>query len=240
MNSHGDEDENSGKAFLSSLNKQLVAAEKTITQLKSEVNAQNEKITDLNADLQEKNELVTAMQKELEDSRAKCEELSKSQIEAVAASESSLEVSKKLVEKLQCELEDVNQEFSVLQSDSESLRRQQEQFHVVATENSELKEQLNHSQAEERRLYRCVEEVKVELEQLSGSTMELMEELQISHGLQQEQKIELETLKNVKYVKGEAKQEMGKLRSALTGECVIVWYCMCSNYHTDYIDNNTM
>lgn len=203
-----------------------MAAEKTITQLKSEVNAQNEKITDLNADLQEKNELVTAMQKELEDSRAKCEELSKSQIEAVAASESSLEVSKKLVEKLQCELEDVNQEFSVLQSDSESLRRQQEQFHVVATENSELKQQLNHSQAEERRLYRCVEEVKVELEQLSGSTMELMEELQISHGLQQEQKIELETLKNVKYVKGEAKQEMGKLRSALTGECVIVWYCM--------------
>ncbi|XP_015765530.1 PREDICTED: thyroid receptor-interacting protein 11-like isoform X1 [Acropora digitifera] len=215
-NSHGDEDENSGKAFLSSLNKQLVAAEKTITQLKSEVNAQNEKITDLNADLQEKNELVTAMQKELDDSHAKCEELSKSQIEAVAASESSLEVSKKLVEKLQCELEDVNQEFSVLQSDSESLRRQQEQFHVVATENSELKQQLNHSQAEERRLYRCVEEVKVELEQLSGSTMELMEELQISHGLQQEQKIELETLKNVKYVKGEAKQEMGKLRSALT------------------------
>ncbi|XP_074630260.1 uncharacterized protein LOC141889029 isoform X2 [Acropora palmata] len=212
---HADDDEDSSKAFSSSLNKQLVAAEKTITQLKSEINAQNETIKALNVDLQEKNELVTAMQKELDDSHAKCEELSKSQIEAVAASESSLEGSKKLVEKLQCELEDVNQELSVLQSDSESLRRQQEQFHVVATENSELKQQLNHSQAEERRLYRCVEEVKVELEQLSGSTMELMEELQISHGLQQEQKIELETLKNVKYVKGEAKQEMGKLRSAL-------------------------
>lgn len=214
-NSHADDDEDSGKAFSSSLNKQLVAAEKTIAQLKSEINAQNETIKALNVDLQEKNELVTAMQKELDDSHAKCEELSKSQIEAVAASESSLEVSKKLVEKLQCELEDVNQELSVLQGDPESPRRQQEQFHVLATENSELKQQLNHSQAEERRLYRCVEEVKVELEQLSGSTMELMEELQISHGLQQEQKIELETLKNVKYVKGEAKQEMGKLRSAL-------------------------
>lgn len=203
------------KVFSSSLKEQLVAAEKSIIQLKSEVQIQDERIKVLNNELQEKKDTIEAVQKDLDKSQAKYEELNKSHIDTMSTSENSLEVSKKYVEKLQTELKDLNQELIGLQSDSESLKRLQEQFHLVATENTELKGQLSCTQAEARRLHRCVEEVKSELDQLSFSTMELMEELQISQGLQQEQKIELENLKSVKFVKGEAKEEMGKFRSAL-------------------------
>ena len=206
------------KVFSSSLKEQLVAAEKSIIQLKSEVQIQDERIKVLNNELQEKKDTIEAVQKDLDKSQAKYEELNKSHIDTMSTSENSLEVSKKYVEKLQTELKDLNQELIGLQSDSESLKRLQEQFHLVATENTELKGQLSCTQAEARRLHRCVEEVKSELDQLSFSTMELMEELQISQGLQQEQKIELENLKSVKFVKGEAKEEMGKFRSALAGE----------------------
>lgn len=203
------------KVFSSSLKEQLVAAEKSIIQLKSEVQIQDERIKVLNNELQEKKDAIEAVQKDLDKSQAKYEELNKSHIDTMSTSENSLEVSKKYVEKLQTELKDLNQELIGLQSDSETLKRLQEQFHLVATENTELKGQLSCTQAEARRLHRCVEEVKSELDQLSFSTMELMEELQISQGLQQEQKIELENLKSVKFVKGEAKEEMGKFRSAL-------------------------
>lgn len=203
------------KVFSSSLKEQLVAAEKSIIQLKSEVQIQDERIKVLNNELQEKKDTIEAVQKDLDKSQAKYEELNKSHIDTMSTSENSLEVSKKYVEKLQTELKDLNQELIGLQSDSETLKRLQEQFHLVATENTELKGQLSCTQAEARRLHRCVEEVKSELDQLSFSTMELMEELQISQGLQQEQKIELENLKSVKFVKGEAKEEMGKFRSAL-------------------------
>lgn len=171
----------------------------------------------LNAELQEKEDVIHSMQKDLDNTQAKCEESTKTHNQAMSASENKLNVSLRQMEKLQTQLEDQSKELKVLRSDSDSLSTLEKQFHIVATENAELKEALNHAQSEERRLHRCVEEVKSELEQLSGSTMDLMEELQISQGLQQEQKIEMENLKKVKYIKGEAKQEMGKLRSALAG-----------------------
>lgn len=204
-------------------NKQLVPAEKTIAQLKSQMRDQENRIKILHDELQEKKSVIIAMQKDLDDSQVKYEESVKMHNEGITASETNLSVSKKQVEKLQNLLEDQSKELNSLRSDSENLSMLQEHFHVVVSENAELKERLSHSQSEERRLHRCVEEVKSELEQLSCSTMDLMEELQISQSLQQEQKIELESLKKVKYIKGEAKQEMSKLRSALAGIVTSEW-----------------
>ena len=181
----------------------------------------------LNAELQEKEDVIHSMQKDLDNTQAKCEESTKTHNQAMSASENKLNVSLRQMEKLQTQLEDQSKELKVLRSDSDSLSTLEKQFHIVATENAELKEVLNHTQSEERRLHRCVEEVKSELEQLSGSTMDLMEELQISQGLQQEQKIEMENLKKVKYIKGEAKQEMGKLRSALAGRWTVSAWPAC-------------
>lgn len=204
-------------AVTTSLKNQLAAAEKSTAQLKKQVDIQEDKINALNAELQEKNAVITAMQKDLENAQAKLEESTKTHKQLVSASESKLNDSTRQLEILQSQLKDQNKELSVLKTDYECLSTLEEQFHIVATENAELKEHLSCAQSEERRLHRCVEEVKSELEQLSCSTMDLMEELQISQGLQKEQKIEMESLKKVKYIKGEAKEEMSKLRGALAG-----------------------
>ena len=203
--------------IVSSLKKQLVLAEMSIVELKNQVKSQEQLINALNVELQEKEQAIITTRENLEDMQTKFQTATEFHDQAMSASESKLNNSFKLVEKLQNQLQDLNKELRVSRSDSESLQKLQEDLNDVATENAELKEQLDRSQSEERRLHRSVEEVKSELEQLSCSTMELMEELHISHGLQQEQKIEMESLKKVKYIKGDAKEEMGKLRSALAG-----------------------
>lgn len=200
-----------------SLKKQLVFAEKSIAELKNQVISQEQIMNALNAELQEKEQAIITTRKNLDVMQTNFQNATELHDQAMSASESKLNNSIKLVEKLQNQLLDQSKELSISRSDSESLQKLQEDLNDVATENAELKEQLDRSQSEERRLRRSVEEVKSELEQLSCSTMELMEELHISQGLQQEQKIELESLKKVKYIKGDAKQEMGKLRSALAG-----------------------
>lgn len=200
-----------------SLKKQLVFAEKSIVELKNQVISQEQLMNALNVELQEKEQAIITARKNLDVMQTKLQNATELHDQAMSASESKLNNSIKLVEKLQNQLQDQSKELSVSRSDSESLQKLQEDLNEVATENAGLKEQLDRSQSEERRLHRSVEEVKSELEQLSCSTMELMEELHISQGLQQEQKIELESLKKVKYIKGDAKQEMGKLRSALAG-----------------------
>lgn len=205
--------------IVSSLKKQLVFAEKSTVELKNQVKSQEQLINALNVELQEKEQAIITTRKNLDDMQTKFQNAAELHDQAMSASESKLNNSIKLVEKLQNQLQDQSKELSVSRSDSESVKKLQEDLNDVATENAELKEQLDRSQSEERRLHRSAEEVKSELEQLSCSTMELMEELHISQGLQQEQKIELESLKKVKYIKGDTKQEMGKLRSALAGMC---------------------
>lgn len=203
--------------IVSSLQKQLVFAEKSLVELKNQVKSHEQLMSALNAKLQEKEHVIVTTRKNLDDMQTKFQNATELHDQAMSASESKLNKSFELVEKLQNQLQDQSKELSVSRSDSESLQKLQEDLNHVATENAELKEQLKSSKSEERRLHRCVEEVKSELEQLSSSTMELMEELHISQGLQQEQKIEMESLKKVKYIKGDAKQEMAKLRSALAG-----------------------
>lgn len=205
--------------IVSSLKRQLVFAEKSTVELKNQVKSQEQLINALNVELQEKEQAIITTRKNLDDMQTKFQNATELHDQAMSASESKLNNSIKLVEKLQNQLQDQSKELSVSRSDSENIKKLQEDLNDVATENAELKEQLDRSQSEERRLHRSAEEVKSELEQLSCSTMELMEELHISQGLQQEQKIELESLKKVKYIKGDAKQEMGKLRSALAGMC---------------------
>lgn len=211
----GQSDDNTN--IVLSLKKQLVFTEKSIEELTSQVKTQEQQINTLNVELQEKEQAIVKTQKNLDDMQAKFQNATEVHNQAMSASESKLNVSIKQVEQLQIQLDDQSKQLSVSISDSESLKKLQEEYNFVATENAELKEELNRSESEERRLHRSVEEVKCELEQLTCSTMDLMEELQISQGLQQEQKIELESLKNVKYIKGDAKQEMAKLRSALAG-----------------------
>lgn len=193
-------------------------AEKSIAELKSELKTQEEQLNALNVELLEKEQSIVATQKDLDDMQAKLRSATDVHNQAMSACENKLHVSIKQIEQLQTRFNDQSKELSVSRSDSESLQTIQEECNSFAAENLELKKQLNHSQSEERRLHRSIEEVKCELEQLTCSTMDLMEELQISQGLQQEQKIELESLKNVKYIKGDTKQEMGKLRSALAGK----------------------
>lgn len=200
-----------------SLKKQLVPGEKSIAELKNHIKTQDQQINALNADLQEKEQAIMTTQKNLCDVQSELQDKSAVHDQALSDYERKLNVSINQVAKLQNQLEDQSKEMSVLRSDSEGLHKLHEELNFLAVENAELKKHLNHSQSEERRLHRSVEEVKSELEQLSSSTMDLMEELQISQGLQQEQKIEMESLKKVKYIKGDAKKEMGKLRSALAG-----------------------
>lgn len=202
-----------------SLKEKLVFAEKSVVELKSKLKNQEEQLNALNVELQEKEQAIVATQKSLDVMQAKLQNATEVHNQAMSACENKLNVSIKQIEQLQTQFNDQSKELSVSRCDSESLKQMQEECNCVAAENAELKKQLNHSQSEERRLHRSVEEVKCELEQLTCSTMDLMEELQISQGLQQEQKIELESLKNVKYIKGDTKQEMGKLRSALAGKC---------------------
>lgn len=200
----------------------MVFTEKSIVELKSQIETQEQQMDALNVKLQEREQAIVAVQKNLDDMQTKFQNATEEHNQAMSASESKLNASIKQMEQLQMQLDDQSKELSVSRSGSDSLKKLQEEYNIVATENTELKEELNRSQSEERKLHRSVEEVKCELEQLTCSTMDLMEELQISQGLQQEQKIEMESLKNVKYIKGDVKQEMGKLRSALAGKSCIM------------------
>ncbi|XP_078351275.1 uncharacterized protein LOC144636014 isoform X2 [Oculina patagonica] len=209
----GQSDDNTNVVL--SLRKELVFAEKSIVELQSQIKTQEQQMNALNVKLQEKEQAIVVVQKKLDDMQARFQNATEEHNQAMSASESKLNVSSKQMEQLQMQLDNQSKELSGSRADSDSLNKLQEEYNIVTAENAGLKEELNRSQSEERRLHRSVEEVKCELEQLTSSTIDLMEELQISQGLQQEQKIEMESLKNVKYVKGDVKQDMGKLRSAL-------------------------
>lgn len=198
-----------------SLKKQLATAEEFIAELENQIKTQEQQINALNIQVQDKEQAIFTMQKDFTDLQTKLQDAGSVHDQALSDYESKLNLNMSNVEKLQKQLEDQGNEMLGLRSDSEGLCKLREELNFVAAENAELKKHLSHSYAEERRLHRSVEEVKSELEQLSSSTMDLMEELQLSQDLQQEQSIELDNLKKVKYIKGDAKKEMGKLRNAL-------------------------
>lgn len=198
-----------------SLKKQLATAEEFIAELENQIKTQEQQINALNIQVQDKEQAIFTMQKDFTDLQTKLQDAGSVHDQALSDYESKLNLNMSNVEKLQKQLEDQRNEMLGLRSDSEGLCKLREELNFVAAENAELKKQLSHSYVEERRLHRSVEEVKSELEQLSSSTMDLMEELQLSQDLQQEQSIELDNLKKVKYIKGDAKKEMGKLRNAL-------------------------
>lgn len=198
-----------------SLKKQLATAEEFIAELENQIKTQEQQINALNIQVQDKEQAIFTMQKDFTDLQTKLQDAGSVHDQALSDYESKLNLNMSNVEKLQKQLEDQRNEMLGLRSDSEGLCKLREELNFVAAENAELKKHLSHSYAEERRLHRSVEEVKSELEQLSSSTMDLMEELQLSQDLQQEQSIELDNLKKVKYIKGDAKKEMGKLRNAL-------------------------
>lgn len=198
-----------------SLKKQLATAEEFIAELENQIKTQEQQINALNIQVQDKEQAIFTMQKDFTDLQTKLQDAGSVHDQALSDYESKLNLNMSNVEKLQKQLEDQGNEMLGLRSDSEGLCKLREELNFVAAENAELKKQLSHSYAEERRLHHSVEEVKSELEQLSSSTMDLMEELQLSQDLQQEQSIELDNLKKVKYIKGDAKKEMGKLRNAL-------------------------
>lgn len=200
-----------------SLKKQLATAEEFIAELENQIKTQEQQINALNIQVQDKEQAIFTMQKDFTDLQTKLQDAGSVHDQALSDYESKLNLNMSNVEKLQKQLEDQRNEMLGLRSDSEGLCKLREELNFVAAENAELKKQLSHSYVEERRLHRSVEEVKSELEQLSSSTMDLMEELQLSQDLQQEQSIELDNLKKVKYIKGDAKKEMGKLRNALAG-----------------------
>lgn len=198
-----------------SLKKQLATAEEFIAELENQIKTQEQQINALNIQVQDKEQAIFTMQKDFTDLQTKLQDTGSVHDQALSDYESKLNLNMSNMEKLQKQLEDQRNEMLGLRSDSEGLCKLREELDFVAAENAELKKQLSHSYVEERRLHRSVEEVKSELEQLSSSTMDLMEELQLSQDLQQEQSIELDNLKKVKYIKGDAKKEMGKLRNAL-------------------------
>lgn len=198
-----------------SLKKQLATAEEFIAELENQIKTQEQQINALNIQVQDKEQAIFTMQKDFTDLQTKLQDAGSVHDQALSDYESKLNLNMSNVEKLQKQLEDQRNEMLGLRSDSEGLCKLREELNFVAAENAELKKHLSHSYAEERRLHHSVEEVKSELEQLSSSTMDLMEELQLSQDLQQEQSIELDNLKKVKYIKGDAKKEMGKLRNAL-------------------------
>lgn len=198
-----------------SLKKQLATAEEFIAELENQIKTQEQQINALNIQVQDKEQAIFTMQKDFTDLQTKLQDAGSVHDQALSDYESKLNLNMSNVEKLQKQLEDQGNEMLGLRSDSEGLCKLREELNFVAAENAELKKHLSHSYAEERRLHHSVEEVKSELEQLSSSTMDLMEELQLSQDLQQEQSIELDNLKKVKYIKGDAKKEMGKLRNAL-------------------------
>ena len=199
-----------------SLRNELDLAKKRLVELRDQVKIQEDDITFLNTELEEEKDALTKAQNSLIDTQEKLSELRVADQDKTASKDALSECHKR-IEMLENQLQEQNRELETHRGDAENLRTLHEQFNFLTQQNFELKDRLHHSQSEERRMCRSVEEMKCELEQLSCSTMELMEELQISQGLQKEQMIEIESLKNVRYVKGEAKVEVAKFRSALAG-----------------------
>ena len=88
-----------------SLKKQLVFAEKSIVELKNQVISQEQLMNALNVELQEKEQAIITARKNLDVMQTKLQNATELHDQAMSASESKLNNSIKLVEKLQNQLQ---------------------------------------------------------------------------------------------------------------------------------------
>ena len=123
------------------------------------------------------------------------------------------------MQELQSQLFQRENDLKNMEKEVENAQLLRHELSHVQEENGLLQEARDKSLFQERRMCRSLEEVKGELETLSTATLELMEHLETSHGVQQEQSIEIEFLKKAgSNMEGDGKEEVIKLRNALAGE----------------------
>lgn len=195
---------------ISALKEELDLTRNTITQHRQEL---EKAIDSLNA----KDEELVNLRKELEESTSK---LNKTQEE--------LEVKNNM--------KDMNEETSGDESFQELLEERKSKIASLSNELNLLKEQLQEKdieieaigeererlQNEKDSLSCSLNEVKEDLASLNASTLELMEELDFSHGAQQEQRVEIESLRKVCLVEGDAKDEIIHLKNIISGKFYVL------------------
>lgn len=174
------------------------------------------------------------LEKAAEALNAKDEEITKIKQE-LEESKTKLNTTEKELLTKQEQTKDIDNE----DADAQTLREKlQEREHVLASLSNELnllKEQLLEKEAdiqsisEERdklntekdELGASLDEIKKDLTTLNTSTLELMEELELSQGTHKEQLVEIESLKKVCLVDGDAKDEIIHLKTIISGKCIL-------------------
>ncbi|XP_048586142.1 thyroid receptor-interacting protein 11-like isoform X2 [Nematostella vectensis] len=110
---------------------------------------------------------------------------------------------------------------------SNEINSLKEELQQLGAERDELVGVRNKLTEEEARLRESLHEVKEDVNLLSASTLELMEELEHSQGVQKEQCFEINCLKKVCTVKGEAKDEIIHLKNVISA----LWERYLSTLH---------
>ena len=212
------------------LEKQVMEKDTEIIKLKEEVGSLKMKLEVDEARLKESNGKEGL---DMEDNRRIYDEENESELQATEEKWSSkyeqvlkeLEQGKIEYEKCVSELEHSKDENVSLTLEYNKLREQFQdcradrdkvsaEFENLRIENYKLcieKEKLKESEGE-------LEELKSEINRLGSCTVELLDELEYSKGVQEEQEIEIESLRKICQIKGEPADEIKKLQKGLRGK----------------------
>lgn len=192
--------------------------------LKEELELAHDTITNLRQQLDKAGESFKLNENEFENMRKKLEEstnkLSETE-EQLAEMEEQVTESTKHKERstdINALHEQLAERENTLASLSNEINLLKEQLNEREAELSSIREEKNELESQESKLRKSLSEVKNDLEMLNSSTLELMEELEYSQGNQEEQKVEIESLRKVCLVKGDAKDEIINLKTIIGGK----------------------
>lgn len=116
--------------------------------------------------------------------------------------------------------EQLEDKESMLASLSNELNLLKEQLQEKRNEVQSIGEERDKLQTEKDGLSASLNELRKDLASLNASTLDLMEEYEISQSDQQEQRVEIESLKKVCLVEGDAKDEIIRLKTIMSGRYI--------------------
>jgi len=172
------------------------------------------------------------LEKAAESFRRKEDELVKIRKELEVSTSELSKTKEQLVTKNEAKKAEPHHKTVDVQTLQERLAERENTLASLSNEINLLKEQLQEKDAEiesigderdqlqtkENNLRSYLIEVKQDLAALNSSTLELLEELEISQGAQHEQRIEIESLRKVCLVGGDAKDEIIHLKTIISGK----------------------
>ncbi|KAK3749493.1 hypothetical protein QZH41_013466 [Actinostola sp. cb2023] len=170
------------------------------------------------------------LEKAAESFRRKEDELAKIRKELEVSTSELSKTKEQLVTKNEAKKAEPHHKTVDVQTLQERLAERENTLASLSNEINLLKEQLQEKDAEiesigderdqlqtkENNLRSYLIEVKQDLAALNSSTLELLEELEISQGAQHEQRIEIESLRKVCLVGGDAKDEIIHLKTIIS------------------------